>query len=101
MISPLLFTQNSTPIASVQQHMDAQPAFNSNIAHMKVQEHERMLKETVIQKDEAVFYEQHHDAKEEGRNKYQRLYDNKKKKKEVGKESDDAGVNRVEFDLRL
>lgn len=99
MITPIV-AQSSVPIAAMQQNTDAQSTVNTSIAVQRVQEREREQKETVIQKDEAVFYEQHHDAKEEGRNKYQNLYNNKKKKSKT-ENRDIPEVNRVNFDIKL
>jgi hypothetical protein len=100
MITPII-VQNSNPVASVQQNTDAQSLLNTQNAQTKVQENERMLKESVVHKDEAVFYEQHHDAKEEGRNKYQNLYGKKKKNSDSDEGSDNSEVNRVNFDIKL
>lgn len=99
MITPIV-AQSSVPMAAIQQNTDAQSTINTSIAVQKVQEKEREQKETVIKKDEAVFYEQHHDAKEEGRNKYQNLYNNKKKKTKTENQNT-SEVNRVNFDIKL
>lgn len=99
MITPIV-AQSSVPMAAIQQNTDAQSTINTSIAVQKVQEKEREQKETVIKKDEAVFYEQHHDAKEEGRNKYQNLYNNKKKKTKTENQNT-LEVNRVNFDIKL
>ena len=80
MISPLVATQASTPIASIQQNADAQSILHSQNALHETQEQEREVRETVVQKEEAAYYEQSPDAKEEGKNKYQNLYSGKKKK---------------------
>jgi hypothetical protein len=100
MITPII-VQNSNPIAAVQQNADAQSTLNTQHAQTQVAENERVLKETVVQKDEAVLYEQHHDAKEEGRNKYQNLYGKKKKNSDSEEKSDDSEVKRVNFDLKI
>jgi hypothetical protein len=100
MITPII-VQNSSPVASAQQNTEAQSFLNTQNAQTKVQENERMLKESVVQKDEAVFYEQHHDAKEEGRNKYQNLYGKKKKSDDSDEKSDNSDVNRVNFDIKI
>ena len=99
MITPIV-AQSSVPMAAIQQNTDAQSTINTSIAVQKVQEKEREQKETVIKKDEAVFYEQHHDAKEEGRNKYRNLYNNKKKKTKT-EDQNTPEVNRVNFDIKL
>ena len=77
MISPLVATQASTPIASIQQNADAQSILHSQNALHETQEQEREVRETVVQKEEAAYYEQSPDAKEEGKNKYQNLYSEK------------------------
>ena len=68
MISPLVATQASTPIASIQQNADAQSILHSQNALHETQEQEREVRETVVQKEEAAYYEQSPDAKEEGKN---------------------------------
>jgi hypothetical protein len=100
MITPIII-QNSGPVASVQQNTEAQSTLNTQHAQTKVQENERVQKESVVQKDEAVFYEQHHDAKEEGRNKYQNLYGKKKKSSDSEEKSDNSEVNRINFDIKI
>lgn len=67
MISPLVATQASTPIASIQQNADAQSILHSQNALHETQEQEREVRETVVQKEEAAYYEQSPDAKEEGK----------------------------------
>ena len=101
MITPVIVAQSSAPVASIQQNTESQSTINSQIAHIKVQENERAVKESVVQKDEAVFYEQHHDAKEEGKNKYQNLYNNKKKNKNTQEKTEDSGINRINFDIKI
>lgn len=101
MITPVIAAQNSAPVASIQQNAESQGVLNTQIAHTRVQENERALKESVVKKDEAVFYEQHHDAKEEGKNKYQNLYNNKQKKKSSQDKPEDSGINRVNFDIKI
>jgi hypothetical protein len=100
MITPII-VQNSNPVASVQHNADAQSTLNTQNAQTKVQENERMQKESVVKKDEAVFYEQHHDAKEEGRNKYRNLYGKKKKNEDSDDKAEGSEVNRVNFDIKL
>lgn len=53
MISPLVATQASTPIASIQQNADAQSILHSQNALHETQEQEREVRETVVQKEEA------------------------------------------------
>lgn len=101
MISPIIAAQNSTPIASIQHNTDAQSVLHSQNATQQVKEEQRQLRESVVQKDESVFYEQHHDAKEEGRNKYVNLYSKKKKKDDKRDELQEKSVNRVNFDLKI
>lgn len=102
MISPIVAAQTSNPVASIQQNVEAQGALHNQNAQHKVRENERQIRESVVQKEEAVFYHQNHDAKEEGRNKYTNLYTNKKKKdadnKDTGHEN---GINRVNFDIKI
>jgi hypothetical protein len=100
MITPII-VQNSSPVASVQQNTDAQSLLNTQNAQTQVEKNERALKESVVQKDEAVFYEQHHDAKEEGRNKYRNLYGKKKKNADSDEKADNSEVNRVNFDIQI
>ena len=101
MISPIIATQNSVPIAAVQHNMDAQASIANQSAVKQVHEEERQVRETVIKKDEAVFYQQEHDAKEEGKNKYTNLYTNKKKKDVKNEEKDKHDINRVNFDIQI
>jgi hypothetical protein len=100
MITPII-VQNSSPAASVQQNTEAQSFLNTQNAQTQVEKNERMLRESVVQKDEAVFYEQHHDAKEEGKNKYQNLYGKKKKSAESEEKTENSEVNRVNFDIKI
>jgi hypothetical protein len=100
MITPII-VQNSNPIASVQQNTDAQSTLNTQHAQAQVEKNERVLKETVVQKDEAVLYEQSHDAKEEGRNKYQNLYGKRKKNSESEEKKEGSDVNRINFDIKI
>lgn len=101
MIAPIVAAQASSPMASIQQNTEGQAVLNSNNAATKVKEEERQIKETVIKKEEAVFYEQRHDAKEEGRNKYSNLYSNKKNNKKENKTNTDKSQNRINFDLKI
>lgn len=66
MISPLTATQ-SAPIASIQQNADAQSVLRGQNAIQQTREEEREVRETVVQKDEAAYYEKNPDAKEEGK----------------------------------
>ena len=91
MISPLVATQASTPIASIQQNADAQSILHSQNALHETQEQER----------EAAYYEQSPDAKEEGKNKYQNLYSGKKKKTKTEDTETHTGINRVNIDLKI
>lgn len=97
MISPLIPTQFSNPIASMQQHAESQGGIQNQNAHAKVQKEEQQIRETVVAKDEAVLYDQRHDAKEESKNKYSDMFAKKKKKEEGEKEE----PQRVNFDVRL
>ncbi len=101
MISPIIAAQTSTPIASIQQHTDAQSVLQSQNALQQTKEEEREVRETVVQKEEAAYYEQSHDAKEEGRNKYQNLYSGKKKKTSKEESEKDTSVNRVNIDIKI
>lgn len=101
MISPIITTQNSMPIATIHHNTDAQSVLQGQNATQQVKEEQRQLRESVVQKDESVFYEQHHDAKEEGRNKYVNLYSKKKKKDDKKDESQEQSINRVNFDLKI
>ncbi len=102
MISPIIAAQTSSPVANVQQNADAQGMLHNQIAQHKKQENERQIRETVIQKDEAVFYQQKYDAKEESKNKYTNLYDKKKKKKpSEQEESSSKPAARVNFDIKI
>jgi len=102
MIPPIIAMQGSTPVASIQQNKEGQSVLQSQNAFNQVKEETRQVKETVVQKEEAVFYEQRHDAKEEGRNKYENLYNNKKKnKKSEDKPIDTPGISRVNFDIKI
>lgn len=102
MISPIISMQGSSPVANIQQNTDGQSILNSQNAQAKVQQEKRQIKETVVQKEEAVFYHQRHDAKEEGKNKYENLYSNRKKKKDSSNEkSTDPGYSRINFDVKI
>ena len=95
MISPIVTTQ-SAPIASIQQNMDAQSILQSQNA---LQE-ERQIRETVVQKEEAAYYEHDPDAKEEGKNKYQSLYSGRKKKQKP-EDAGHTGIERVNIDIKI
>ena len=97
MISPLVATQASTPIASIQQNADAQSILHSQNALHETQEQEREVRETVVQKEEAAYYEQSPDAKEEGKN----IYSGKKKKTKTEDTETHTGINRVNIDLKI
>lgn len=101
MISPIVTAQTSVPMAPIQHNIEGQAGLMSANASRQVQEEQRQLREAVVQKDEAVFYEQHHDAKEEGRNKYVNLYGKKKKTGESQQEKPEQTVNRINFDLKI
>lgn len=79
MISPLVATQASTPIASIQQNADAQSILHSQNALHETQEQEREVRETVVQKEEAAYYEQS-PMQRKRKNKYQNLYSGKRRK---------------------
>lgn len=100
MISPIIAATTASPVANIQQNTDAQGVLNSNAAQVKVKEEERQIRESVIEKDEAVFYQPNHDAKEEGRNKYSYLYGDKKKKNTNNNEKDSSS-KRINFDIKL
>lgn len=103
MIPPIIAMQGSQPVASVQQNKEGQNILQSQNAFQQVKEEARQVKETVVQKEEAVFYQQRHDAKEEGKNKYENLYTNKKKKntKPEDKPINTPGISRVNFDIKI
>ena len=101
MISPIIAAQSSGPIANVQQNAEAQGMLHNQIAHRNNQENERTIRESVVKKDEAVFYTPRHEAKEEGRNKYQNLYDKKRKKGDKSEEESDTQPQRVNFDMKI
>lgn len=102
MIPPIIAMQGSTPVASIQQNKEGQNILQSHNAQHQVKEETRQAKETVVQKEEAVFYHQRHDAKEEGKNKYENLYDKKKKKaKSEDKPISTPGISRVNFDIKI
>ncbi len=103
MISPIIAMQSSAPVASIQQNTEAQSTLNTTNAQTQVKEEARQVNQTVVKKDEAVFYQQNHDAKEEGRNKYMNLYSNKKKKdgSKASEEKSGDMINRVNFDLKI
>lgn len=102
MIPPIIAMQGSNPVASIQQNKDGQSILQSQNAFNQVKEEARQVKETVVQKEEAVFYEQRHDAKEEGKNKYENLYSKKKKQtKPEDKPINTPGISRVNFDIKI
>ena len=102
MIQPLIATTQSAPVANLHQHNEAQGALAHQNASVQVQREEKQIRETVVKKEEAVFYQQKHDAKEEGRNKYANLYSKKKvkgKKAEDNEEKEE--IKRVNIDIHL
>lgn len=101
MISPIIAAQNSTPIANVQQNAETQGALHNQIAHVKNQENQRQIRESVVKKEEAVFYQPRHDAKEEGKNKYVNLYEKKKKKRDGTDETESKDTTRINFDIKI
>lgn len=101
MISPIIAAQTATPVASIQQHTDAQSILQSQNALHQTKEEEREVRETVVQKEEAAYYEQSHDAKEEGKNKYQNLYSGKKKKPLKEDSEKNTSVNRINIDIKI
>lgn len=103
MIPPIIAAQASAPVASVRQNTDGQSILQSQNAHQNVQEEKRQIRESVVEKDEAVFYQQNHDAKEEGKNKYVNLYTNKKKKngRDDGANDREPALNRINFDIKI
>ncbi|MBE5945971.1 MAG: hypothetical protein E7259_03385 [Lachnospiraceae bacterium] len=102
MIQPIIAAQVSTPAAAIQHNTEAQGFLHNQNAVHQVKEEQRQIRESVVNKDEAVFYEQRHDAKEEGRNKYENLYTNKKKKDSGNSESaKEQTINRVNFDIKI
>ena len=99
MISPIIAAQTATPVATIQQHTDAQSVLQSQNALHQKQEQEREVRETVVQKEEAAYYEQSHDAKEEGKNKYRNLYSGKRKKNSQNSSEKKNSENRVNIDI--
>ena len=100
MISPIIAATTATPVASIQQNTEAQSMLNFNSATNKMHEEQRQVRESVVNKDEAVFYQPNHNAKEEGRNKYSNIYSKKKNKKEKD-DKNETGVSRVNFDIKI
>ncbi len=102
MIQPIIAAQVSTPATAIQHNADSQGVLHNQNATQQVREEARQIKETVVQKEEAVLYEQRHDAKEEGRNKYENLYSNKKKKNTGNQEQNtEQAIKRVNFDIKI
>lgn len=102
MIAPIIAAQSSAPVAALQQNTEGQSVLNSQHAETMIRKEEQQIKETVVQKDEAVFYQQSHDAKEEGRNKYSNIYSKKKKKeKNDEQQKNDTEINRINFDIKI
>ena len=101
MITPVIAAQGSAPIAQIQQHNDSQSIINSQNAHTVIQKQEQQIQETVVHKEEAVFYQQSHDAKEEGRNKYSNIYSKKKKNDNKEEDKKEESVTRVNFDIQI
>lgn len=99
MISPVVTTQ-SAPVASIQQNIDAQGVLQSQNALQQTKKEEREIRETVVQKEEAAYYEHDPDAKEEGKNKYQSLYSGKKKKIK-SENAGHTGIDRVNIDIKI
>ncbi|MBQ8923650.1 MAG: hypothetical protein IJ053_02530 [Lachnospiraceae bacterium] len=101
MITPVIAAQGSAPIAQIQQHNDSQSILNSQNAHTVVEKHEQQVHETVVPKEEGVYYQQEYDAKEEGSNKYSNLYGKKKKKENKEEDKKEESVTRVNFDIQI
>ena len=101
MIAPIIAAQSSAPIAAIQQNTEGQSVLNTLHAESEVKKEEQQIKETVVKKDEAVFYEQNHDAKEEGKNKYSNIYSKKKKKENKEQSKSDTEINRINFDIKI
>lgn len=99
MISPIIAVTTSNPVATVAQNTEAQGVLNSQTATNQIKKEERQTRETVVKKDESVFYQREHDAKEEGRNKYANLYNNKRKR--VLEEPEEKTVTRENFDIMI
>ncbi len=102
MIAPIIAAQSSAPVAALQQNTEGQSVLNSQHAETMIRKEEQQIKETVVQKDEAVFYQQSHDAKEEGRNKYSNIYTKGRKKDNKEEETKTEGeINRINFDIKI
>lgn len=101
MIPPIIAAQTSSPVANVQQNAESQGMLHHQVAQHRKQENERQIRESVVQKEEAVFYQPRYDAKEEGKNKYENLYNKKKKKKEDADEEAPKPAARVNFDIKI
>lgn len=104
MIQPIIAAQTATPVAAIQHNNETQGILQSQNATKEVEKEQQQSRETVIKKDEAVFYQQKHDAKEEGKNKYANLYSNKKKKVDKDKKdnnNDNQTINRVNFEIKI
>lgn len=100
MISPIIVATSANPVSNMQQNTESQSVLNTQAADVKVKEEERQIRESVVNKDEAVFYDQKHDAKEEGRNKYANLYTDKKKKPRTEDSvKNNSGITRVNIKL--
>lgn len=102
MIPPIIAAQTATPVASIQQNAEAQSVLQGQNAQQQVRKEERQVRESVVNKEEPVFYQQRHDAKEEGKNKYVNLYTNKKKRvADDSTKEHETPVNRVNFDIKI
>ena len=101
MIPPIIAAQNSSPVASVQQNAQAQSMLQSQNAERTVQKEQQHIKESVVNKEEVLYYQQRHDAKEESKNKYQSLYNKNKKFNSENKNENEHTVNRVNFDIKI
>lgn len=100
MISPIIAAQTSSQAVVVQRADENQAVLQNQNAFQNVREEERQVREVVLEKERAAFYEQRHDAKEESKNKYENLYTNKKKEKKEGIE-EKKEINRVNFDIKI
>lgn len=101
MLTPIIAAQSSTPIASIQQNTDAQSVLQTQNALRETKEEEREIRETVVEKEEAAYYEHNPDARKEGKNKYQNLYSGKKKQGKPEKTEKHTEINRVNIDIKI
>lgn len=87
-------------VSQIQHSVEHRGQLNNELATQQANKEIKQHHETVIQKDDAAFYQPNHDAKEESKNKY---YEKNKKKNssEDPKQEETPNSNRMNFDIKI